>query len=112
MLFTALFVVCAVLVTVHELGQDTEGSLASVIAIGRTLGPITIIVAAVTVMTVEWIMVFIEGFHKRRYKAGRDDERRAWEIWDQRRREAAEKEQDFNEPTPSEREAQAVAPQP
>ena len=57
-------------------------------------------------------MVFIEGFHKRRYKAGRDDERRAWEIWDQRRREAAEKEQDFNEPTPSEREAQAVAPQP
>ena len=53
-LFTALFVVCAVLVTVHELGQDTEGSLASVIAIGRTLGPITIIVAAVTVMTVEW----------------------------------------------------------
>jgi hypothetical protein len=49
-------------------------------------------------------MVVIEGYLKRRYEQGREEERRAWREWDLRRREAAQRGEEFNEPTPEEKE--------
>ena len=88
-----------------ETGKEGQGPLATAIAVGRTMGALAVFMAAITVILVEGIMVVIEGYLKRRYEQGREEERRAWREWDLRRREAALRGEDFNEPTPEEKEA-------
>ena len=107
-LFTVLLAIGSIVVSVHEFSKSDQPFLASLTAVGRTLGSITVFCAAVTVILVEGIMVFIEGYLKRRYEKGQEKgqekEREAWEAWDARRRAAIAAGLDFTEPTPSERE--------
>ncbi len=74
--------------------------MGTAIGIGQGMGPLVISIAASTAIIVEGSAMLAEKYLKRRYTEGRDEERKAWEGWNERRKDAERKQIPFNEPLP------------
>ena len=100
-LFSAQFGLCLGLVSWQETGDVTSDTLMSTgIAIGQGMGSLVIAIAASTAIIVEGSAMLAEKYLKRRYTEGRDEERKAWESWNERRKAAERNRIPFNESPP------------
>ncbi len=89
--------------------QTKDNTLGIMLAIGKGMSPLVIVVAAETVVLVEGYAMLAEKYLKRRYAEGRAEgcvegrvEKQAlWKAWNNRRLEAEARGEPFDEPTPS-----------
>ncbi len=88
---------------------ENKGFYATFLAIVRNAGASIIFSAGFAVITVEVLGMIGDTFIRRRYlrqgrhqgrEEGREDERRAWQAWNNRRKGAEARGEDFNEPPP------------
>ncbi len=89
-----------VLVAYREIA-DGGVEIATLIAIGESLGPLVLVMAAVTVILVEGGAMIAERYQKIRFEAGVQQERAQWIAWNQRRLAAEERGERFTEPPPA-----------
>ncbi len=115
-LFSAQCLACLAVLAWYEVGGNTEDSaLATVVAIGKGMGQLVIVVAAWTVTLLEGYSMLAERYLMRRYREGeakgevrgeargRAKERAEWRAWLERSREAQARGEPFDEPPPGER---------
>ena len=113
-LFSVQCLACLALLIWYEVADNTtDNALATVIAIGKGMGQLVIVVAAWTVTLLEGYSMLAERYLRRRYREGRAEgraEERAerdveWATWLMRRQEAEARGEPFDEPSPAEKEA-------
>lgn len=95
--------------------------IATLIAIGESLGPLVLVMAAITVILVEGGAMIAERYQKIRFEAGlaqgleqgreqglaqgqeqgQEEERAQWVAWNRRRLAAEERGERFTEPPPA-----------
>ena len=99
----------------YEIGYNGKDSLLdAIVAIAQGVST-AVAVTIATLASIEVVMIFAERYRQRRFKEGRqegieigrlegtDEERRAWEAWNERRLQAEANGEPFNEPPPSQR---------
>ena len=121
-LFSVQCLVCLALLGWYEVADNTaDSALATVVAVGKGMGQLVIVVAAWTVILLEGYSMLAERYLRRRYQEGRVEgrsegriegrvegrsERDAeWAAWLVRRQEAEAQGEPFDEPSPAEKEA-------
>ncbi|MDE2639897.1 MAG: hypothetical protein OXI03_04850 [Chloroflexota bacterium] len=87
--------------------------ITTLIAIGESLGPLVLVMAAITVILVEGGAMIAERYQKIRFEAGlaqglaqgqeqgQEQERAQWVAWNRRRLAAEERGERFTEPPPA-----------
>ena len=112
-LFSVQCLACLALLTWHEVtGNTADTTLGTVVAIGKGMGQLIIVVAAWTVTLLEGYSMLAERYLRRRYREGRAEgrvegrveERAEWAAWLRRLQEAEARGEPFDEPSPAERE--------
>ena len=120
-LFSVQCLVCLALLVWYEVADNTaDSTLATVVAVGKGMGQLVIVVAAWTVILLEGYSMLAERYLRRRYQEGRTEgraegraegrvegrsERDAeWATWLTRRQEAEARGEPFDEPSPAEKE--------
>ena len=103
-LFSVQVFVCVGLFLWHEIAQNTkDGGWETFVAIGHGLAPFVLVIAAETLVIVEFVVVLADWLRERREK--RVEQARAevdrWREWNRRRIEAGFRGEMFNEPPPS-----------
>ena len=102
---------CLALLTWYEVtGNTTDSALGTVVAVGKGMGQLVIVVAAWTVTLLEGYSMLAERYLRRRYREGRAEgraEERAerdaeWSAWLRRLQEAQARGEPFDEPSPAE----------
>ena len=95
----------------YEIGYNERDSLLdTIVAIGQGAGS-AVAVTIVILASMEVAMVFAERYRQRRFQEGRQEgrqegieqERRAWEAWNERRMQAEANGEPFDEAPPSQR---------
>lgn len=77
-----------------------DGLPKTILEIGQGSAPFFIIALTGSLLIVEGAAMLAERYLKERYNKGREEERRAWIEWNQRREQAIKDGQDFTEPPP------------
>jgi hypothetical protein len=95
-----------ILVGLHEVSNvDHDGKLKTLLNIGGGFAPFVIISLADSLIIIEGVAMLAERYLKGRYqdgkREGQQEERRAWEAWNQRREQAVRDGQEFTESPPS-----------
>jgi ABC-type microcin C transport system permease subunit YejE len=91
-LFVVLTLICLAFVILWE---------SSPVAVFRTMGAVIIITTATSITVVEAGTMLAEKFLERRYREGREAERKAWLAWLERRIQAEKEGRPFDEPPPA-----------
>ena len=106
LLFLLLFSLTLGVVTWYEFRHETtDDGWDTTIAVGIGMSYCVVISTAVTYVIVEGVAMLAEQFKKKRYDAGRKEERAErdalWEAWLERQQAAFARGEPFDEPPPS-----------
>ena len=106
-LLTVLIVVAFFLVSL-EVPEDVGGLRAQVVYVWKEAEPLVVVSAVVALIVVEGWSMLAEKYLRERYRKGREEgreeERKAWREWNDRRILAERSGRPFTEPPPSNQE--------
>ena len=87
----------------HLPGDALNGAPSGMVTAAAALAPLVVVSITLMVLLVEGGSMVSEAFLKRRYQAGREDERAEWERWLERKEAAESQGRVLDEPPPSRR---------
>ena len=112
-LLTALIILASVLVSL-EIPEDVNGALPRMLYVWREIEPLVVVSAVVALIVVEGWSMLAERYLRERYRKGREEgreeERKAWREWNDKRVLAEKSGRPFTEPPPGHQEGPEPPP--